>query len=155
MRENIITSDQIQEFEDKIKRMCKSFDDCKDCPLYSFKGCKDTGRALRDSIEIVQAWEEANPETIKLGDIVRIRENYVDFISPRYSKFILKYGTDIEKTFWQYNKLPDKCGEFTVSSIHNHTWIEGRKMAIITREELLGDCLEVYVIEASKLEKVR
>lgn len=49
-------------------RACRTYDDCKDCPLERFEHCKTVADTTTDHIATLQEWSDTHPEIVELTD---------------------------------------------------------------------------------------
>ncbi len=150
---------RILDFKEEVTRMCKTYNNCVDCPLKKLgldlnRDCTDIMEMTQASIDAVQNWSDFFPEDFEVGDRVYIKEN--NYVYPTYYKFIKEFGTENEKVLWCYNKLPQDDQVYTISSINNHP-LDDENLAIITRsfpERTDKEFMEVFIVGLNGLTKV-
>lgn len=151
----IIDCNQLINCGNEIVRMCNVCDDCSECPLKDLGrgNCIDITRLDQNAINLVQEWSDTHPDGFEVGDKVRVKEH--GDVYPAFYKFIIEYGTDEEKAFWQYEKFPSKKYTYTISSINEHPR-GGIMVAIITRKlDRDNELMEVYMVGLEGLEKIK
>ncbi len=139
-----------------IKRMCDECVECIGCPLSNTNNCIDITQMTQKKIDAVQEWANANPERLVVGDRVCIED--LSCVYADYDEFMWKYGSERERLYWNYGRLPEIEYIFTISSINPYPNGGDTMVAIITREVDLLDranIIEVYAVEASKLKKIK
>lgn len=51
----------VEKFQKDLKRVCKSYDDCDNCPIDELIGGCNTLDNLKEIIQVVQKWIEEHP----------------------------------------------------------------------------------------------
>ncbi len=150
-KSKIVDCNRIMGFKKEVERMCESYKSCIECPLKDIglslhKKCTDMSDITQEHIDKVQAWSDSSQEELKIGDTVRVTDSR--YVCSTFYEFMSAFGTENEKLFWEYGKLPeDKI--YTIDSINKHP-DDDRSLAIITRrfsEKSYRKYIGVFVVD--------